>query len=125
MATLSNTDSSLLNRTNTARQKNNIKCLQLNLQHSREAASNLTQIILQYNTDIAFVQEPYTILNNVVGFPKGFRIFAYGSGRKRAAIVVNNNDVDIIAITHVSHEDVILTEIQGTQILGSQSLPPH
>ena len=76
------------------------------------AASKLTQIILQYNIDIAFVQEPYTIFNNVAGFPKGFRIFAYGSGRKRTAIVVNNNDVDIIAVIRVSHEDVILTEIR-------------
>jgi hypothetical protein len=74
------------------------------------AASNMTQIILQCNIDIAFLQEPYTILNNVAGFPKGFRIFAHGRGRKRAAIVVNNA-IDVIAITQVSHEDIILTEI--------------
>ena len=34
-----------------------LKCLQVNLQHSRAAASNLTQVIIQYNIDIAIVQE--------------------------------------------------------------------
>jgi len=40
------------------------------------------------------VQEPYTILNKVAGFPKGFKIFTRGSDRKRSAIIVNNNDID-------------------------------
>ena len=48
----------------------------------------------------------------MAGFPKGFRIFAHGSGRKRSAMIVNNNDVDVIAITQISHEGVILTEIR-------------
>jgi len=81
--------------------------MQLNTQHSRVAVSTLTQIIIKYNIDIAFVQEPYTIRNNVAGFPKGFRIFAYGGGGKRAAIVVNNNAIDVTSITQVSHEDAI------------------
>jgi hypothetical protein len=75
------------------------------------ATSNLTQIILQYNIDIAFVQEPYMILDNVAGFPKGFRIFSHRSGRKRVATVVNNNNIDILTIIQVSHKDVILIEI--------------
>jgi len=112
MAYYSNTDSSLQGRTNQSRQKTNIKCLQLNLQHSWAATLNLTQIILHYIIDIAFVQESYTILNKVVGFPKSFRIFAHGSNRKRSAIIVNNNQVDVIAITQVSHEDIILTEFR-------------
>jgi hypothetical protein len=89
------------------------------------ATSNLTQI-LQYNIDIAFVQEPYTILNNAAGFPKSFRIFAHGSNRKRSAIIVNNQ-VDVIAITQVSHEDTILTELRygGTHVLWSQRIAPY
>jgi len=88
------------------------KCLQVNLQHSRIAASNLTQVIIQYNVDIAFVQEPYTLHNNVAGFSKGFKIFAHGGGRKRAAIIINNKEVDVITIAQGSHEDAILTEIR-------------
>ena len=100
--------------------------MQLNLQHSQAATSNLTQIILQYNIDIAFVQEPYTILNNVVGFPKSFRIFAHGSNRKRSAIIVYNNEDDVIAITQVSNEDVILTEFryEGLTFYGTSLYLP-
>jgi hypothetical protein len=72
------------------------------------------------------VQEPYTILNNVAAFPKGFRIFVHGSGRKRSAIIVNNNNVDIIAITQVSHEDAILIEIryEGLTFYGASLYLP-
>jgi hypothetical protein len=90
------------------------------------ATSNLAQIILQYNIDIAFVQEPYTLLNNVAGFPKGFRILTHGEGRKRTAIIVNNNDMDITSITQVSHEDAILTEIRykGVKLYGASLYLP-
>jgi uncharacterized protein YebE (UPF0316 family) len=98
--------------------------VQINKQHLRVAASNLTQIIIKYNIDIAFVQEHYTIHNNVAGFPKGFRIFAHGGGRKRAAIAVN--DIDVTAITQVSQEDTIQTEIRykGTKLFGTSVYLP-
>jgi endonuclease/exonuclease/phosphatase family metal-dependent hydrolase len=76
------------------------------------AAANLTQVIIQYNADIAFVQEPYTIHNNVAGFRKGFKTYAHGRGKKRTAITVNNNKADVITITQGSHDDAILTEIR-------------
>ena len=80
-----------------------LKCLQVNIQHSSAAASNLTQVILQHNEDIAFVQESYTLHNNVAGFPTGFKIFTYGGGRKGAAIILNNNEIDVIAIAQGSN----------------------
>ena len=69
------------------------------------ATANLTQIILNNNIDIAFVQEPYTLLNKVAGFPKDFKIFTCGRDRIRSAIIVNSNDLDVIAITQVSQDD--------------------
>jgi hypothetical protein len=87
-----------------------IKCAQLNLQHSRTATYNLTQLILHNNIDVAFVQELYTVLNNVAGFPKSFRIFAHSGGRKRSAIIINNN-IDTIAIRQLSYEDATLLEL--------------
>ena len=75
-------------RTQKERSKTHIKCLQLNVQHSRVAKANLTQIILQNNEDIAFVQESYTLLNKVAGFPKDFKIFICGRDRIRSAIIV-------------------------------------
>jgi len=72
----------------------------------------LTQTITQNNIDVAFLQEPYTIQNKVAGFPKSFKIFAHGNGRKRSAVIVNNNSVDAVAIQQVSDEDTTLIEIR-------------
>jgi hypothetical protein len=46
----------------------------------------------------------------VAGFPKSFKIFAYGNGKKRAAVIVNNS-IDAVAIKQVSDEDATLIEI--------------
>ena len=58
------------------------KCLQVNIQHSGVVLSNLTQVIIQYIVDIAFVQEPHILQNNVAGFSKSFKIFARGGQEK-------------------------------------------
>jgi sugar/nucleoside kinase (ribokinase family) len=62
----------------------------------------------------------------VAGFPKGFKIFTHGGGRKRAATVINNNDIDIIAIAQGSHEDATLTEIRykGISLFGASLYLP-
>jgi hypothetical protein len=85
--------------------------MKLSLQHSRSATYNLTQIIIHKNIDVAFLQDLYTIRNNVAGFPKSFKIFAYGNGKKRAAVIVNNNSIDAVAIKQVSDEELTLIEI--------------
>jgi len=112
MADLTNIDNRYTPRTNMSRRQTTIKCAQLNLQHSRTATYNLTQLILQNNIDVAFVQEPYTVLNNVAGLPKSFRIFAHGGGRKRTAIMINNSNIDAIAIKQLSYEDATLLELR-------------
>jgi hypothetical protein len=123
MASPPNIDNSLSNRHNKLKQEAIIKCVQLNLQHSRAVASNLTQII-NHNIDIAFVHEPYSIHNKVGGFPKAFRIFAHGGRRKRAAIAVN--DIDVTAIIQVSHKAAILIEIRykGAKLFGTSLYLP-
>ena len=59
---------------------------------------------------IAFVQEPYTQLNNVAGFPKHLKVFAHDDNRKRAAVIVNNNDIDGIVISQLADDDCIVIE---------------
>ena len=39
----------------------NIKCLQINLRHSRAAALNLSQLLLDLDVDVAFIQEPFAV----------------------------------------------------------------
>jgi len=48
----------------------------------------------------------------VAGFPKEFTVYAHGVDRKRAAIVTNNKEIDIIIIAQRSKENAILTEIR-------------
>ena len=43
--------------------KTRLKCLQINLQHSRTATDNLTKIINEEGTDIMCIKEPYNIGN--------------------------------------------------------------
>jgi hypothetical protein len=75
----------------------------------------------QNNIDVAFRQEPYTVRNNVAGFPKSFRIFAYGNGRKRGVVIVNNNKRDAVAVKQVSDEDAFIIEFscKGLKFYGA------
>ena len=47
--------------------------------------------------------ETYTHLNNIAGFPRYFKIFSQSSDRKRAALLVNNDNV----ANQISDEDEI------------------
>jgi hypothetical protein len=75
--------------------------------------------------DLAFVQEPYIVRNNLAGIPKSPRTFISGNERKRSALLVNNKEIDVILITQLSDEDCIVAEISysntkfyGIKILG-------
>lgn len=88
-----------------------LQCLQLNTQHSRVATTNLVQIINEFNIDLLFIQEPYIINNKPAGIPKNYKIFSTGDGRRRAAIIVNNQGVDTIMIHQLSDEDCVVVEV--------------
>ena len=100
-----------------------LRCLQVNLQHKRAATSNLVQIMSENKIDLAFVQEPYIIRNNLAGIPKSLRTYVSGNGRKRSALLVNNKEIDIVLITQLSDEDCIVTnKLQEYQILWNKLL---
>ena len=69
---------------------------------------------------MAFLQEQYTV-RNVAGFHKCFRIFAYCNSWKRAAVIVNNNKIDPVAVKQVSDEDPSLMEFscKGLKFYGA------
>ena len=104
---LFNTNPNLKNDTGLGK----LNCIQLNLQHSRLATDNLTKIIEEENTDILCLQEPYEIRNKIAGMPRRLKIFTAGEGKHRAAIVVNNNQLDTILIKQLSDEDAVVLEI--------------
>jgi hypothetical protein len=88
-----------------------IKCLQVNLQHSRAATANLMRTIADEGTDIVFIQEPYIIQNKVIGISKKYRTYTGPEGRCRAAIVVANNKLDTMLIQQLSDADAVTVEI--------------
>jgi hypothetical protein len=87
-----------------------LKCLQINLQHSRLATDNILKITQEEGIDILCMQEPYTVRNKLAGLPKSLAIYTSRAGRKRAAIVINNKQIDAIKITQISGEDTVVLE---------------
>ena len=90
-----------------------LRCMQINLQHSKTATDNFNQLTMEAAVDIAFIQEPYIHQNQVTGISRKHRIFACGNGRKRATIVVTNKQIDALLISQLSEEDIVLEIIQG------------
>jgi len=91
---------------------NSLKCLQINLQHSRVATDNLLKIMKEENTDIACIQEPYMFGNKIGGIPHFLTVLTIGERKKRAAIVINNRNIDILII-QLSDEDVTVMETRA------------
>ena len=89
-----------------------LNCFQINLQHSCTATSNLVHLINQHRIDVAFIQETYTIRNQLAGIPKIFRTYTYGNDRSRAAVIISNKDIDATTITQISDKDCIAIEIK-------------
>ena len=103
--------------TNTIKSVQNldIKCIQLNLRHSRAATSNLMKVIDENDTDILFIQKPYTIQNKLIGIPTKYKLYTAGEGRHRSAVVVTNNQLDATLLLQLSDVDTVAVEvIKGT-----------
>jgi len=90
--------------------RDKVNCFQINLQHLRTATSNLVQLINQHNVDITYIQEPYTINNKLARLPRSHKVYKSGDGRKRTAIVINNDQLDVTLITQLSNEDCVAVE---------------
>jgi hypothetical protein len=54
------------------------------------------ELIQKEGIEVAFIQEPYTAHNRVVGIPKRYRIFTSSVGRCRTPTVVINNQIDAV-----------------------------
>jgi len=97
------------------RQKAKIKFYQTNLQQSRAATDNLMQIINNGNVDIALIQEQYVYQNRIKGIKSGYRTYAYGKEKSRAAIIIPNDTLDAIMFTQCSDNNTVLLEIKTGQ----------
>ena len=48
-------------KTCTKNQPAEIRCLQINMRHARAAALHLSQLLIDMDIDIVFIQEPYAV----------------------------------------------------------------
>jgi hypothetical protein len=94
------------------RRKGLIKCIQINLKHSRAATDNLMQFIATETNDIMLVQEPYIYQEEIRGVSRKYRTYSYGEKRRKASIILVNNNIGALLITQHSDKDTILLEIQ-------------
>jgi len=97
-----------------------IKCYQVNVQHSKAATANLMQMIATDKIGMALNQEPYQYQGKLTGITKGYRTFACGEGKRRAAIVIQDNTIDALLITQQSDKDAVLLEVNNEIFLCSQ-----
>jgi len=93
------------------KKQSHIRCMQINLQHSRVATANLRQITEKESTDILCIQDPYIIQNKVVGIPNKFRTYTIAETQSRAAIVVTNNHIDVLLLKQHTDVDAVVAEI--------------
>jgi hypothetical protein len=75
-----------------------IRCMQINLQHSRTVTDSIMKLIEQDNSDIVFIQEPYLYQNRMAGLTKSHRKYISHVDKSRAAIIITNNKIDTVLI---------------------------
>ena len=89
-----------------------IRCMQINLQHSRAATDNTMKLIEQDNTDIVFIQEPYLYQKRIAGKINSHRKYISLDDKSQAAIVIINNQIDAVLIKQLSSPDSVLLELR-------------
>ena len=65
---------------------------------------------------MALIQEPYQYQGKITGITKGYRTYAYGEGKRRAAIIIQDNTIDALLITQLSNNDAVLMEINNQNL---------
>lgn len=90
-----------------------IKCTQINLQHCKEATALISRSLAVGHTEIALIQEPYIIKNEVAGLElKGYKIFTgHTSNRPRACIAIRN-DIKCSSIPQFCSEDLVTIKLE-------------
>jgi hypothetical protein len=114
-------DDTVKQKKRTGKINRQLKCLQINLQHSRLATDNLLIITQEEGIDILCIQEPYTVGNKLAGLPKTLEVYTAGAGKKREAIAINKQ-IDTIKINQLSDEDTVVLEtkvVNATLLIAS------
>jgi hypothetical protein len=96
-------------------EKYQVRCTQINLQHTKAATDNFMQVITTEKIGITLIQEPYLFQGRPLGITKRYITFISGEVNSRGAIVVPDNTIDALLITQLSGKDAALLEIDDGQ----------
>jgi len=89
-----------------------IRCMQINLQHSRVATDNIMKLMKQEKKDMIFIQEPYLYQNKIAGKIKSHQNYISHEDKSRAAIIITNSKIDAVIIKQFSNPDHVLLELR-------------
>jgi hypothetical protein len=62
------------------------------------------------------VMQAYLYQRKITGVTKGYRTFACGEGKRRAAIIIQDKTIDALLITQQSNEDAVLLEVHNGKL---------
>jgi hypothetical protein len=88
-----------------------IKCLQVNLKHSKAATANLMKIVEEDQIDIICIQEPYTYQRKAAGIPTTYKTYNTSEIKCRATAVATNSSIDTTLIRQFTDVDTVVAEI--------------
>ena len=59
---------------------------------------------------------PQCVNNKLAGLPTFHKVYTFGDGRKRTAIVINNDQLDATLITQLSNDDCVVVEVRSEAV---------
>jgi hypothetical protein len=93
-----------------------IRCNQVNPQHSKAGTDNVMQVITTEKIGITLIQELYLFQNRPLGITNKYRTFTADEGNSRAAFVISDTTIDALLITQLSDNDAVLLKKDNGQI---------
>ena len=88
-----------------------LKCVQINLQHSRGATANLVKYAADNKVDIICIQEPYIYRGRAAGLDYKYRTYTVGESQIGTAKTIRNKAVDVMIISQLSDKDTVTLQI--------------
>ncbi|XP_055840222.1 uncharacterized protein LOC129907842 [Episyrphus balteatus] len=88
-----------------------LRCIQINLQHAKAASAVLSHRFNKEHLDIAFIQEPYIVKDQIKGLSGELIYDSSSEGRPRACIMINKSIITI-PIPQYTNKDMVAAIIQ-------------
>jgi SAM-dependent MidA family methyltransferase len=73
-------------------------------------------LIKQDHTDITFVQKPYLFQNKTAGITRTHWAYISTEDRRRAAIIITNENIDAVLINQLNDRDNVVLELKYRSI---------